>query len=371
MEKSYKFRIYPNNEQIHQIKNTFGCCRYVYNYFLVYRTELYKTCGKNMGYSSLCNELTNLKAIDEWLYEADSTALQSSLKNLDNAYNNFFRRIKQGENPGFPQFKNKKNQSRSYKSKNNVNTIELKDRYIKLPKLGLVRAAISKNVYGRILSATVSLAPSGKYFISLCCTEVTISQHKPTGAVIGLDMGIKNLVVTSDGIFYPSHKFIKKSENKLAKAQQRLSRKPRGSKNRDIARIKVAKIQEKITNQRTDTLHKFTTQLVKDYDVICTEDLAIKNMIRNHIIAKSLVDASWGELARQIKYKCEWHNKVFIKVGRFYPSSQICNECGYQNNEVKKLSLRSWMCQNCKTTHDRDYNAAKNILKEGLCLKNH
>jgi putative transposase len=303
-----------------------------------------------------------------WLKEADSTALQSSLKDLDIAYQNFFRRIKKGDKPGFPKFKSKKNRKRSYKSKRVGENIAIHEKHIKLPKLGFVRAAISKQMQGRILSATVSQAPSGKYFVSICCTDVDIPQHQSTGAAVGLDMGLKELVITSDGVTHANHKHIRNLEKRLATLQRQLSRKTIGGTNWEKARIKVARLQEKIANQRKDVLHKLTTQLVKDYDVICVEDLAVKNMVKNHSLAKSIVDASWGELARQLQYKCEWQHKVFVKVGRNFASSQVCSSCGYKNADVKNLKIRVWECPECRAFHDRDVNAAINILNEGLRL---
>ena len=367
MEKAYKFRLYPNTEQIQQIQRTFGCCRYVYNHFLARRIELYKDNGETLNYYACSADMTVLKGELSWLYEADNTALQSSLRDLDRAYQNFFRRVKQGEKPGFPRFKSKKNRHRSYRAKRMGDNIAVIDRHVKLPKLGLVRAAISKKVQGRILNATVSQNPSGKYFVSICCTDVDIPQYPSTGASVGLDMGLKDLVITSDGVTYPNHKHIRQCEKKLAKAQRELSRKAIGGKNWEKARIKVARIQERIANQRSDALRKLTTQIVQGYDVICVEDLNVKGMVRNRKLAKSISDASWSELTRQLRYKCEWQHKALVKVDRFYPSSQTCGVCGHRNAGTKNLSVREWRCPSCGTQHDRDRNAAKNILKEGLC----
>lgn len=368
MEKAYRFRLYPNEEQIQQIQRTFGCCRFIYNHFLSKRIELYHSAKETLNYNGCSAGLTVLKTELQWLSEADAVALQSSLRDLDTAYKNFFRRVKQGERPGFPRFKSKKNRRRSYKTKNNGNTIAFLDHHVKLPKLGLVRCAVSKQVQGRILNATVSQAPSGKYFVSVCCTGVDILQYESTGAVVGLDMGLKDLAITSDGTVFQNNKHIRQSEKKLAKALRGLSRKSTGSANREKARVKVARIQEHIANQRSDALHKLSSAIVRDYDVICVEDLNVKGMVKNHKLAKSISDASWSELTRQLRYKCEWQHKALVKVDRFYPSSQLCGVCGHRNASTKDLSVREWQCPDCGTVHDRDINAANNILQEGLRL---
>jgi len=366
MEKAYKFRLYPNAEQAQQIQRTFGCCRFVFNYFLAMRIDMYNGNRETLGYNACCAALTTLKKAILWLCEPDATALQSALRDLEIAYQNFFRRVKKGEKPGFPHFKSKRNRRKSYRSKRVGDNISVLDGHVKLPKLGLVRAAISKRVEGRILNATVSQSPSGKYFVSICCTDVEITQYDATGETVGLDMGLKDIAITSDGTAHPNHKHLRQSEKKLARAQRRLSRKSRGSNNREKARVKVARIHEQIENQRNDALHKLTTDLVRGYDVICIEDLAVKNMLRNHKLAKSIADASWGELSRQLRYKCEWHGKALITVDRFFASSQICGSCGAKNAEVRDLAIRTWKCPQCGAEHDRDVNAAKNILNEGL-----
>ena len=367
MEKSFKFRIYPNAEQTQQIQRTFGCCRYIYNHFLSQRINLYKNNGEPLNYNSCSSNLTALKNELSWLREVDAISLQSSLRDLDNAYSNFFRRIKKGEHPGFPKFKSKRNNRKSYKTKLVGSNIEVFDKHIKLPKLGMVKSAISKQVRGRILNATVSQNPSGKHYVSLCCTDIDIEQLEPTGAIVGIDLGLKDIAITSDGKVYPNQKHLKKSEKQLAKAQRQLSRKSKDSNNRNKARIKVAKIHERIATQRKDAIHKLTTEIIKDCDVVVIEDLNIKGMVKNRKLSKAISDASWGEIKRQLEYKAKWYGKALVQIGRFYPSSQLCG-CGYRNEETKDLAVRVWVCPACKIVNDRDVNAARNILKEGLRL---
>ena len=370
MEKAYKFRIYPDKAQEELIQKTFGCTRYVYNHYLAMRKEKYESDKTTFNYYACSSDLTSHKKDSEWLREVDATALQSSLNDLDIAYQNFFRRLKNGEKPGYPKFKSKKDKHRSYKSKSCKSTIRLLDGHIRIPKLGNVKCRVSKRVEGRIISATVSQNPSGKYFVSVLCTDVDVQPMDRTGSMVGVDLGLKELAITSDNQHFANPKHFAKSQKKLAKLQRELSRNSKGGNNREKARIKVARLHDHIANQRLDSTHKMTRSLVRDYDLIAIETLMPKNMVKNHRLAKAISDAAWGEIVRQLEYKCNWYGKELVKVDRFYPSSQTCNSCGYKNTGTKNLAVREWDCPKCGVHHDRDVNAAKNILDEGLRILN-
>ena len=363
MYKAYKYRIYPNKKQQILIAKTFGCCRFVYNQTLAYRKELYEKEKKSMGKFDCSNYITRvLKARYDWLKEVDKFALENAVFHMDSAYQKFFK-----EHAGYPKFKSKHNAKKSYKTNITGTNIEVsfENNKIKLPKLKWIKAKVHKKFIGKIKSATVAQNPSGKYFVSLL-VETEHTPYDKVDSCIGIDLGIKDLLITSNGTKISNIKFTKKYENKLAREQRRLSRKSRGGNNYNKQRIKVAKVYEKIHNTRIDYLHKISHKLIVENQVIVSEDLAVSNMVKNHKLAKAIMDCSWYELTRQLQYKAEWNERKYIKIDRYFPSSQTCNCCGYVNKETKNLSVRDWVCPKCGAIHDRDTNAAINILHKGL-----
>ena len=373
MLKGYKYRIFPNKEQEKLIQKTFGSKRFVYNQCLSYKIDKYQKDGISLSRVDINNWKNRfLKNKYPWLNEVDKWALDNAVIDLDYAYQKFFK-----EHMGYPKFKSKKDNKKSYKTNCGKNgrgkgfTIEVsfENNKIKLPKLKWVKAKIHREFEGKIKSATISQVPSGKYFVSI----LVETEHIPiesTGCMIGIDLGIKDLLVTSDGEKFDNIHTTKKYEDKLAKEQRKLSHKQKGSKNWNKQRIKVARIHEKIHNTRIDNLHKISHKLISENQVIVSEDLAVSNMVKNHNLAKAILDCGWHELTRQIGYKSDWNNRQYVKIGRFTKSSQLCNVCGYINTETKDLSVRQWTCPECGTVHDRDVNAAINILNEGLRLLN-
>ena len=363
MLKAYRYRIYPNKEQEIQLAKTFGCCRFVYNQTLAYRKDVYEKEKKSVSKTD-CNNYCNreLKKVYEWLKEVDKFALTNAIYNMDSAYQKFFK-----EHTGYPKFKSKHDNHKSYTTNftNGNITVDFDRGRIKLPKLKRVKIKLHRKFLGQIKAATISKVPSGKYYVSV----LVETEHSPlvkTNGKIGLDLGIKDLCITSDGKKYENPKTIKKYEKKLAKLQRQLANKIKGSRNYQKKRKQTALCYEKITNTRKDYLHKISSEIINENQVIVSENLQIKNMVKNHNLAKSISDASWYELTRQLEYKSKWNGRTYIKIDRFYASSQLCFSCGYKNTNVKDLKVRDWICPFCNTKHDRDINAAKNILAEGL-----
>lgn len=357
MKYTYKFRIYPNKTQQGLIEKTFGCCRFVYNHLLNNKIKLYKDENKLLSYYDTCKMLPSLKQEYEWLKEVDATALQNS--NLDKAYKNFFEKRN-----GFPKFRSKKNSKCCYTTRQ-LASVKIFEKHIQLSKLGKIRCKFSKNIEGKISSVTIHKFPSGKYYVSILVEKYEFTSFEKTGAVVGIDLGIKDFCITSDGLKYANPHFLKNSEDKIIRCQKELSRKSRGSNNYNKQRIKLARIHEKISNQRNDFLQKLSTNIIREYDTICLETLKVKNMVKNHNLAKSITDCSWATFISMLEYKALWYGKDIRKIDTFYASSKTCSNCCYKFDQLS-LDIREWTCPSCQTKHDRDINAAKNILKEGL-----
>lgn len=357
IHRTYRFELKPTQNQKVLLDKHFGCVRFVYNHFLNERKEQYQANKKSDNYYAQAKTLTELKKQEEtvWLKEVNSQTLQFALRSLDTAYLNFFR-----GNTKFPRFKSRKRKN-SFTVPQHTKLVDDKV-YIPKFKEG-IKCIVHREVKGEVGKMTFSKTPTGKYFISILSEEQYQPKEK-TGAVCGVDLGLKDFAITSDGIKFKNNRYTKKYERDLAKAQKHLSRKQKGGNSFERQKRKVAKIHEKISNTRQDVLHKVSHQLVSDYDVIALEDLNVKGMMSNRKLSKHIADASWGTFVRFLEYKADWNNKQVVKINRFYPSSKTCNVCGWINQDLN-LSVREWTCKNGHHL-DRDENAAKNILNEGL-----
>lgn len=365
MIKGIKVRVYPNRQQRLLIEQTFGCCRYVYNKGIDLRKKA-KEYGISYGYNKISKAFTQIKQEKayEFLKEVDAVALQQSLRDLENAYTNFFEKHYR-----YPKYKTKRDHIQSYRTGYNKKNAYIKGKYIKIPKIGFIKTKqkIDENV--DINHVIVKRTSSNKYFIILNInfTPETITNTQKT---IGIDVGLKYFYIDSNGNKIENPKYLDKQIKKLSKAQRCLSNKHKGSNNWKKQCLKISKIYEKITNQRTDFLQKQSTILIKENQIICIEDLNIAGMLHNRSLAKSISDTSWGAFFTMLDYKAIWYNRTIIRVPRMYASSQICSSCGYKNIKLKNLDVRNWECPICHSKHDRDVNAAKNILNKGIEMNN-
>lgn len=363
MPKAFKFRLLPTKEQEVLLAKHFGCSRFIYNHFLSEKQKHYLENKTTLNFNQCAGNLVAKKKEEgfEWLKEVNSQVLISSLMNLETAYGNFFRKKSK-----FPRFKSKKNKN-SFQIPQHVSLKE--KNIVQVPKFkeGL-KFVKHRELKGEIKNATISKNPSGKYYISFLCVVKKPNVNKKTGKSIGIDLGLKDFIITSEGQRYCNPKFLKKYEVKLARKQKILSRKQKESKGRYKARLSVAKVHEKITNSRNDMQHKVSSKLVKDYDLIAIEDLNVKGMVKNHCLAKAISDVAWSSFVSKLKYKAQWYGKKVVVIDRFYPSSKTCSCC---NNVKESLSLdeRTWTCSKCNTIHDRDVNASKNILRRALAIQ--
>ncbi|MGZ7116856.1 MAG: IS200/IS605 family element RNA-guided endonuclease TnpB [Methanobacterium sp.] len=366
MLRAFKYRLYPDKEQIIKFHEHFGACRYIYNWGLEYKIRTYIEEGKSISRFALNKEITELKLSEKWLREVNSQSLQGATLNLDNSFKRFFR-----EKSGFPRFKSKKNPVQSFNVPQNYK-VDFENSKVYLPRVGWIKTKIHRRFEDKLQTATISKTNTGKYYISILINDgepVPDKQPFNESNTMGVDLGIKHFLITTDGFKVANPRYLKLNLRKLKREQRKLSRKQKGSKNREKQRLKVARIHEKIRNIREDFQHKWSTKLIRENQAICLETLNIQGMLKNKHLAQHISDVGWYSFIEKLKYKAEWYGKTIFQIGMFEPSSKICNNCGYHNTELE-LKHRMWTCPDCGTVHDRDINAAITIKDSALDKQN-
>ena len=366
MMKAFKFRLYPTEAQAGKLNQHIGSCRFVYNWALSQKIKTYEQTGKSISRFDLNKLIPVLKTSNEWLGEVNSQSLQGMTKQVESAFTRFFR-----EKNGFPKFKSKKNPIQSFPVPQHY-SVDFENNTVKLPKIGEIKAVLHRHFEGELKTATISKTRKGNYYISILVengAELPAKQPFTEVTTIGVDVGIKDFAVLSTGEKIENPKYLKSSLKRLKVLQKRVSRKQKGSKNREKAKQRLAKLHERITNQRNDFQHKLSFRLVSENQAIALETLNVKGMQKNHNLAQAIGDSAWSSFVRKLEYKAEWYGKTILRVGQFEPSSKICNVCGYHKSDLT-LKDREWTCPDCKTKHDRDINAAINIKKFALIDQN-
>ncbi len=364
MYKAFRFRLLPTPDQEVLLSKHFGCVRFIFNHFLTEKKEHYLLNRTTLKFGTCCNDLVVKKKEEgfEWLKDVNSHALIAALINLETAYTNFFsKRAK------FPKYKSKKSNRDSFHVAQHTEI--RRDHFLHIPKFKEgIEFIKHRELKGRVKNCTVSRTPTGKYYVSILCVVEKPTILSKTGKSIGIDLGLKDFLITSEGQRYANHRYTKKYASKLRIKQKALSRKQKGSNRRELARKSTAKVYEKITNSRNDMQHKISTKLIQTYDLIAIEDLNVKGMVKNHCLAKAISDVAWSSFVTKLKYKAEWYGKEVFVIDRFFPSSKTCSCCDYIKQDLT-LDIRSWTCPDCSTVHDRDVNAAKNVLKRALTIQ--
>ena len=361
--KSFKFRLEPTPDQAVLLSKHFGCARFIYNHFLKEKQDHYLLNKKTLNYNNCSGIMTNIKKQEEysWLSEVNSQCLQASLKNLETAYGKFFKKQTK-----FPRFKSKKNSTNSFHCPQFV-SVENNKVFIPKFKDGIFFIK-HREIKGEIRSATLSRTPTGKHYVSILCELPLEKPLKKNGKQIGIDLGLKDFLITSDGKRFKNEKFLKRYLKEIKEQQKHFSRKQKDSKRKERQRLKVARLHEKITNSRSNMHHQISSFLVKNYDVIALESLNVKGMMANHKLAQAIADVAWSGFVSKLEYKAKWYGKEVIRIETFFPSSKTCSCCGHQKSDLK-LDDREWTCSSCNTIHDRDVNAAKNILQRGITIQ--